>query len=62
LPSGHWQHQKVINGLVVELGDNPRVNFKRRLQDEYNIIQICPDFIDIETVCICPDLQMMRRY
>jgi hypothetical protein len=49
LPSGHWQRQKVINGLVVELGDNPRGNFKRRLQDEYNIIQICPD------------LQMVRR-
>jgi ankyrin repeat protein len=40
--------QEVIDGVVVELGDNARVNLKRRLQDEDDILQICPGFIDIE--------------
>jgi hypothetical protein len=38
---------EVIDGLVVELGNNARVNLKRRLQDENDILQICPGFIDI---------------
>ena len=42
--------QEVIDGVVVELGDNARVNLKRRLQDEEDILQICPGFIDIETL------------
>jgi ankyrin repeat protein len=39
--------REVIDGVVVELGDNPKLNFKRRLQDEYDILQICPGFIEV---------------
>src|ERR1700722_7994577 len=41
--------REIIDGVVVELGDNARVNLKRRLHDEDDILQICPGFIDIET-------------
>src|SRR5271155_3781280 len=40
--------REVIDRVVVELGDSPKVNLKRRLQDENDILQICPGFIDID--------------
>jgi ankyrin repeat domain-containing protein 50 len=41
--------REVIDGVIVEPGDNPRVNLKRRLQDGDDILHICPGFIDVET-------------
>ena len=39
---------EVIEGIAVELGDNPRLNTDGRLEGEEDIIQLCPGFIEID--------------
>jgi ankyrin repeat domain-containing protein 50 len=41
--------QEIIEGLAVELGENPRLNDKRRLGDPNDVIRICPGLISIST-------------
>jgi ankyrin repeat protein len=38
---------EVIEGLAVELGEQPRLNCERRLQDPHDIFRICPGLISI---------------
>jgi ankyrin repeat protein len=39
--------QELIEGLAVELGEQPRLNCERRLQDPYDIVRICPGLISM---------------
>ncbi|KAF4981773.1 hypothetical protein FZEAL_2495 [Fusarium zealandicum] len=38
---------EVIEGLAVELGDDPKVNITKRLHDSEDILKICPGLVDI---------------
>jgi ankyrin repeat domain-containing protein 50 len=39
--------RELIDGVAIKLGDDARLNRKRRLQDEHDILQICPGFINV---------------
>ncbi|KAF7503583.1 hypothetical protein GJ744_003611 [Endocarpon pusillum] len=39
--------QEIIDGLMVELGENPRLDRERRLQDANDVIWICPGLISL---------------
>jgi hypothetical protein len=39
--------KEVIDGIAIDLGDHPKFERKRRLEDEYDILQICPGFLSM---------------
>ena len=39
--------KEVIDGIAIDLGNHPKFEPKRRLEDEYDILQICPGFLSI---------------
>jgi ankyrin repeat domain-containing protein 50 len=41
--------QEIIEGLMVELGENPRLNKDRQLQDPNDVIAICPGLISMSS-------------
>jgi ankyrin repeat protein len=42
--------QEIVEGLTVDLSENPRVDPERRLGDTDDIIRICPGLISISTI------------
>ncbi|GAB1315662.1 NACHT domain-containing protein [Madurella fahalii] len=46
--------EELIDGIAVELGDDPRFNEDSRLMNEADIRRICPGFIDSEVLDLYP--------
>ncbi|ERF73878.1 hypothetical protein EPUS_05890 [Endocarpon pusillum Z07020] len=42
--------QEIIDGLMIELGENPRLDSERRLQDANDVIWICPGLISLNAM------------
>ena len=42
--------QEIMEGLMVELGENPKLDRERRLQDANDVIWICPGLISLSTL------------
>jgi len=42
--------QEIVEGLTVDLGENPRLDPERRLEDADDVIRICPGLISISSI------------